>query len=389
MSCGCGNREPLQGVLSGQLMRMSRAGSKVTSLTDAEIALGTIVETIGTPVYVEDVSEYADYGITEPGWYAICRVTAAGGTKVTGALSVEGAAGYVATIGEDHVDIAVLFGVAAESQKVVINWGDYTDTFVFKATDLAIRNLDYRVTFYVYDADEFATWHYRLATGSFAAGTNYYVKKEGVYTPAEVTAGEAIPAGYYVQEPAYELTTDANFVEGTVYYIKQGDEYVKANVDVGDPVAADTYYVQTTVYVRTEDETFAEGTTYFTLEENVYTPAEVTAGEAIPNYYVHSDVVIDGLVRNVTYRLNEIVDCPMVFILPEVEDETHGCWFEIRCRHSGAYSMELVPPTPDVKIATEHTQKETAGINMINLHYTNVDGVKIWRFMNTHSNIPA
>jgi len=142
------------------------------------------------------------------------------------------------------------------------------------------------------------------------------------------------------------------------------------------------------VYVRTEDETFAEGTTYYTLEEDVYTPAEVTAGEAIPNYYVHSNVVIGGLVRNVTYRLNATVDCPMVFILPEVEDETHGCWFEIRCRHAGAYSMELVAPD-GVKVATEHTQKETAGVNMINLHYTSVDGVKIWRFMNTHSNIPA
>lgn len=31
----------------------------------------------------------------------------------------------------------------------------------------------------------------------------------------------------------------------------------------------------------------------------------------------------------------------------------------------------------------------TAGVNMINLHYTVVDGVKIWRFMNTHSGIPA
>ena len=98
--------------------------------------------------------------------------------------------------------------------------------------------------------------------------------------------------------------------------------------------------------------------------------------------------MVEGLVRNVTYRLDEIVDCPMDFILPEIEDDCHGAWFEIRCRHAGTYSMTLVPPE-DVKIATEHSQKETAGVNMINLHYTVVDGIKIWRFMNTHSGIPA
>ena len=28
-------------------------------------------------------------------------------------------------------------------------------------------------------------------------------------------------------------------------------------------------------------------------------------------------------------------------------------------------------------------------INMINLHYTSVAGLKMWRFMNTHSSVPA
>ena len=120
----------------------------------------------------------------------------------------------------------------------------------------------------------------------------------------------------------------------------------------------------------------------------VYEEAYLVPGARIPENLDHEKVVIEGLVRNVTYRLDEIVDCPMEFILPEIEDDTHGAWFEIRCRHAGAYSMTLVPPE-GVKIATEHTQKETAGVNMINLHYTDVDGVKIWRFMNTHSGIPA
>lgn len=651
MSCGCGNREPLQGVLSGQPMRMSRAGSKVTSLTDAEIALGTIVETIGTPVYVEDVSEYADYGITEPGWYAICRVTAAGGTKVTGVLSVEGAAGYVATIGEDHVDIAVLFGVAAESQKVVINWGDYKDTFVFKATDLAVRNLDYRVTFYVYDADDFATWHYKRSTDAVFVGTKYYTEENGVYTQAAVKAhdhvpegtyythayvlaedevfqdgtvyyskegsvytpvevvpgdplvpegadqapvyyvdqwtlttdlrfvgtryyaehdgaheqiavkagepcsfynkvityplpgtvafvgteywtpdesdlgyaraavlageeipageyfthaylkltaagkfaegvryyklvgteyelqevtvgasyaknvyyidqwteqsgvfagtayylkqggnyvqvpvfgGETIPAAYYTQAINYALTADETFAVGKTYYIRNGNAFVEAEVVAGEAVTVGTYYEQIISWPQATG-TFEDGVTYYTAPAGVYTVAEATVGETIPDdeycvqliswpqdiddefnanetYYtyidgeyvevyavpgakipanlVHDKVVIQGLVRNVTYRLNEIVDCPMEFVLPEIEDDCHGAWFEIRCRHAGAYSMTLTPPE-NVKIATEHTQKETAGVNMINLHYTVVDGIKIWRFMNTHSGIPA
>ena len=42
-----------------------------------------------------------------------------------------------------------------------------------------------------------------------------------------------------------------------------------------------------------------------------------------------------------------------------------------------------------MKIATEHTQAETAGLNMIDLHYSKVSGTKLWRFLNTHSTIPA
>ena len=364
-------------------------GSRVTSLSETKLAASNVIEVAGLAAYYEDVTEYAAYGLDAPGWYVFARIKAPAGVTVTADTTVDGTAGYIATAGEDHIDVAVRFEVAAVSVLVTINWGETEEVFVFKDTDLAIRNLDYRVTFYVYDADEFATWHYQLATGTFAAGTNYYVKQDGVYTPAEVTAGEAIPAGYYVQAPAYELTADANFVDGTVYYIKQGDEYVRANVTLGDPVAADTYYVQTTVYVRTEDEVFADGTTYYTLEENVYTPAEVTAGEAIPNYYVHDKLTFEGMVRNVTYNFNEVVDCPVEFILPEVTDEEHGFWFEIRCLFAGQYSMTLVPPSPDIKIATEHTQQEQKGINMINLLYTAVAGTKVWRFMNTRSTVPA
>ena len=274
--------------------------ARVKAVEDDKTISGETFEAVGIPTYISDPTGYTSYGLTEPGWYSFAEIRPKSGTAVdAGVVTVEGAAGWY--VEDSKVYAAVRFDVAAMSQPVTISWGEYTETIIFKATDLAIRNLDQRVTFYVYDADPFATWE-------------------------------------------YAATTDTTFVAGKKYFTKDGDDYVEAEVTAGDPVT--------------------EG------------------------YYVHSKVIISGLVQNVTYRLNQLVDCPMEFILPEIDDETHGCWYEIRCRHAGAYSMTLTPPE-GVKIATEHTQKETAGINMINLHYTVVDGVKIWRFMNTHSSIPA
>jgi len=625
----------------------NRNVQRVYPLEFSKILVNNVIEAIGNPEYVEDVEKYAAYGITEKGWYIFARIYANDG----GFVSVEGVAGYIAEAGAGHVDVAVLFGVASVSQVVVIDWGTYQETFAFKATDLAVRNLDYRVTFYVYDADEFATWHYKRSTDTVFVGTKYYTEHNGVYTQAAVKAHEHVPADTYYTH-AYALATDEVFQDGTVYYTLEGGVYTPAEVVPGDPLVPEevdpapvyyvdqwtlttdlrfvgtryyaehdgiyeqiavkagepcsyytkvityplpgttsfvgteywtpddsdlgyaraavmageeipegeyfthaylkltaagkfaegvryyklvgteyelqevtvgasyaknvyyidqwteqsgvfagtayylkqggnyvqvpvfggetipaAYYTQAINYALTADETFAvgktyyicngnafveaevvageavtvgtyyeqiiswpqatgtfeDGVTYYTAPAGVYTEAEVTVGETIPDdeycvqliswpqaiderfaavevYYtfidgayseavvsagaaipvnlVHEKVTIEGLVRNVTYRLNEIVDCPMEFILPVIEDETHGCWFEIRCRHAGAYSMELVAPE-GVKVATEHTQKETAGVNMINLHYTSVDGVKIWRFMNTHSNIPA
>ena len=278
--------------------------ARVLSLTETQLASGSVIEAVGVPAYVGDVTQYAAYGISETGWYIFARVLTKSGEAIEAGVTVEGADGSIITAGEDHVDIAVRFEVASMSKPVTINWGTYTETYIFKATDLAVRNLDYRVTFYVYDADPFATWE-------------------------------------------YELTTDTTFETGKHYFTKN--------------------------------------------EDGTYTEAEVTVGEAVPadTYYKHSKVTIEGLCRNITYRLNTVVDCPMTFILPEIEDECHGAWYEIRCNHAGTYSMTLVPPSDDVKVATQHSQVESAGINMINLHYTSVAGLKMWRFMNTHSSVPA
>ena len=276
---------------------------RVFSLDGTDLAESMIVEALGNPVYVSDVSEYVNFGISDTGWYVFARVMSRDGSVVTAGTTIEGAAGHIAVIGEEYVDVAVRFEVAAISQMICINWGTYTDIIVFKATDLAVRNLDYRVTFYVYDIDEYATWE-------------------------------------------FILTTDQKFAADKYYYTKDA--------------------------------------------EDNYSLAEVTVGNTIPanTYYVHSRVTFEGMARNITYRCNTIIDCPVVFVLPEIEDETHGCWFEIRFQHAGSYSSTLRVPE-GVKVATEHTQAETKGMNMVDLHYTAVGGIKLWRFMNTHSSIPA
>ena len=402
-------RENLKGTLSGQLVRGysaytiavmngfkgtekewleslkgGKAPYKITSLTDTAIAvIGTVVHVLGIPTYVSDVSEYSKYGLTETGWYLFCRIepeNAAISTETT----IEGAAGYSAAA--DHIDIAVKFETAAMAQAVIVHWtADDTETFVFLATDLAIRNLDYRTTFYVYDIAEFATWTYKLTTDTaFVDGTAYFVKQDGEYVPAEVTAEDPVPA-YYIQVPTYTLTTDTTFAEGTNYYTLVNDVYVIAEVTIGDPIPADTYYILTMPYVQTEESVFAAGITYYTKQDGEYIQTDVTVGDPIPAYYVHAKVIFEGMARNITYRCDTIIDCPIEFVLPVIDDDDHGAWFEIRFRHAGEYSTTLIPPAEDIKIATEHTQKETKGINMVDLHYSAVGGVKVWRFMNTHS----
>ena len=276
----------------------------VVSLDGTKLAGAMVIEAVGIPEYVQEseLSGYAAYGLTRTGWYVFARIPAKTGVTVTADTTVTGAEGVIKTIGGAYIDVAVRFEVAAQSQAVTVDWGDFAETYVFKATDLAVRNLDYRTTFYIYDIGPFARWE-------------------------------------------YALTADTAFDEKKKYYTKDGD---------------------------------------------TYTLAEVTAGEAVPEntYYNHSKLIFEGMARNVTYQFNEIVDCPQEYILPEIPDDGHGAWYEIRLRHSGSFSSTLTVPE-GVVVATQHTQAETEGFNMVDLHYQAIDGVKIWRFMNTHSTIPA
>ena len=275
---------------------------RVTSLTETPLSGGAIVEAVGIPSYVGDVGQYAAYGIADTGWYVFARIAAPEGVTVSAETTVSGATGAIITAGAAYIDVAVRFGVTAQSQMVTVNWGVVTDTFVFKASDLAVANMDYRVTFYIYPLEEFAVWTYALTTdATFVAGKNYYTEADGVYTLAEVTAGEAVPA--------------------------------------------DTYYT-------------------------------------------HTKLHLEGMIRNVTYKLDTIVDCPVEIALPAVEDDGYGAWFEMQMRYSGSFSCTLLPPE-GVKIGTAQTQSQTAGINTVDLQYTEVGGVKMWTLLNTHANIPT
>lgn len=278
---------------------------RVASLDSTPLATGETIHAVGIPVYVADAAleTYAAYGITEVGWYVFARITAPEGITVSAGTSVEGAAGSIITPGADHVDVAVQFQVAAESQAVSITWAlGSEDRFVFAAPDLATRNLDYRTTFYIYDIAPYVQWE-------------------------------------------FALTADTAFVAGKKYY---------------------------------------------TLVDEAYVLADVTTGEAIPadTYYNHFKLKFQGMVANVTYRLDEMVDCPVEITLPEIPEDGHGAWFEIQMRYNGSYSCTLLPPE-GVKIGTAQTQAQTAGVNTIDLQYTDVDDVKMWTLLNTHSNIPA
>ena len=116
----------------------------------------------------------------------------------------------------------------------------------------------------------------------------------------------------------------------------------------------------------------------------------MTAGDEVPadTYYNHSLLTFQGMTRNVTYKLDTIVDCPIEIVLPEIPEDGYGAWFEIQLRYKDTYSCTLLPPE-GVKIGTASTQAQSGGINTIDLQYTAVGGVQMWTLLNTHSNIPA
>lgn len=527
--------------------------ARVISLTETQLASGSVIEAVGVPEYVGDVTQYAAYGISETGWYIFARVLTKSGEAIEAGVTVEGADGSIITAGQDHVDIAVRFEVASISRAVTINWGTDTETYIFKATDLAVRNLDYRTTYYVYDLAPYATWVYRRSADLAFSGTKYYVMDNGEYVQAAVKAREPIPADTYYTH-SYVITEDTVFVDGTNYYTKEGTVYTQAEVVTGEEIPESTYYVdqwtlasgyfagkayykvtgdtyeqiavkageaasyvtklitypdtETENFVGTEywvpddsdlgyaraavkageeipegeyfthvytkltaagkfaadtryyklvdteyvlqevtvgasyaknvyyvdtwteaagtfvgtayyveqdgmyeqaavlanevipageyftqlitwpqalEDTFADGVTYYINIGDEYTVADVAVGDPIPVYMEHELLRVEGMTRNVTYRFDETVDCPMEIVLPLIEDgESYGAWFDFQFRHDGSYSTTLTP-SEDVKIATNNTPNATKGINLLHLHYSYIDGAKVWSALNTHT----
>lgn len=327
------------------------ARDRVASLDTTPLVTGHVVEAADIPEYVSDVSQYSAYGLTDAGWYVFARLYAPTGVTVGSDTTVAGAAGSIVTEGADHVDVAVKFEVAAMSQTVTVAWGNATDTIIFKATDLAVRNLDYRSTFYVYDIGPYAAWSYKLSPdATFNANKKYFTLADGEYTEQTVTAGENVPPVYFeLDDGTYTITEDTTFQDGKTYYTPAtpgGTDYAEATVTAGDTVP--------------------------------------------PVYYVHDKVTFQGMTRNVTYRFDEIVDGGIEFVLPEIDSDDHGAWIEVQLRHSIAASATLTPPDNTIKFANAGGSASiTAGINVIDLHYTNVAGQKMWTLINVHTNIPA
>lgn len=93
----------------------------------------------------------------------------------------------------------------------------------------------------------------------------------------------------------------------------------------------------------------------------------------------------DAMTRNVTYRLDALVDCPVEIVLPEIQDDGYGAWFEMQLRQkANAYSLTLVPPE-GVKVASNTLANLNQGVNVLDLQYSDVDDVQVWRALNTNS----
>ena len=94
-------------------------------------------------------------------------------------------------------------------------------------------------------------------------------------------------------------------------------------------------------------------------------------------YYAHSKVTISGITRNVTYKCAAVIDCPVTIVLPEIEDDGYGAWFEVQMwQHGEAYSLTLVPPeTGGIKIATNSLVDLTKGLNVVDLTFQCIESL--------------
>lgn len=213
--------------------------NRITPLFDSTIGNGIVVETIGTPKFIssENFSNYAQYNINTEGWYSFIRIHSKKNIVITDNFSISGTNTYIVPKkGSNYVDVAVDFGVTAESKIIVINWGEEQETFVFKATDLAIRNLDYRVTFYLYDIADYTEWEYALTTDeTFVNNKKYYIKNGNNYELATVTPEETVAENTYYN---HSKVIFKNFTKNVSYCC----DYIDCPIEIYLPEVDDENY---------------------------------------------------------------------------------------------------------------------------------------------------
>ncbi len=217
---------------------MGRNANRVESMTDDEISTGPVIDAVGIPTYVDDVTQYPDFNLQETGWYIFARIFAKDTVLVTDETTVEGAA-YTASAGDDHVCVAVRFDGAAVSQKVTVKWGAYTESFIFKATDLAARNQECRVASKAAEATqgaETATAKAQEAsTSATEAGQSATSASESA-TAAATSASDAAGSATAASQSAEQLSSAVTQVEANTADISNLKQNIKTFA--GSPLVA-------------------------------------------------------------------------------------------------------------------------------------------------------
>lgn len=220
----------------------STYASRVSSL-DSNNVSDHIVECSGDLTYIDstNMSQHSEYDLTESGWYAFARISAKPDQKIKSGWSIAGGKYITPSINDTHVDVAVRFGVVAQSQTVIVNWGDETESFTFKATDLAVRNLDYRVTFYQYDLEPYCTWTWGVASGTATTAKSYYKLIDGEYVKQTGVSG-TLPANTYYTHTGLTIS---GFVKNISYVLDEIDCPVTINLPATDDNYGAWFEVQT------------------------------------------------------------------------------------------------------------------------------------------------
>ena len=94
---------------------------------------------------------------------------------------------------------------------------------------------------------------------------------------------------------------------------------------------------------------------------------------------MHTGVTFEGMPRNLSYAIDTI-DCPVTFVLPEIDFDGYGAWIELQSHFTKAVSVTLRVPE-GIKMSGTGTAAITAGVNVMTMQYFNAG--RVWRLDNT------